>query len=602
MLAMLEETYVISDSFVSTAMLHGLVSQAAGRQIISHAQRNNIAQAEAAQILELLDVTNVQAVQLLQNPASLAPGYEIKSLLGSGAMGLVFRAHQVALDRDVALKTMRLGTDGGEADIARIRREAKAIATLQHPNIVSAYDAGIHEGRFFIAIELIEGEDLSSYISRRGSLAEWEAWQIARQVASALAHAEAMGIVHRDVKPGNILLANRDVGADCMGNSPTVKVTDFGLAYRVASENELQMTASGATLGTPAYVAPEQLNDTHVDARADIYALGATIVHMLTGRPPYHECTAIQAIIAKTTGKDKWRKVITDNCHSLASKLLLQMTETKPNNRIGSYPELIRRIDEVLDCLQGNQSENEQFYESGQPREHRESSLGWIKVPLMVVLGVILAIVVFFFATPGRESSERFGPDLAAWHPASLPRPLFNGLSVPLFSQSGRWQPHTSKEGSRVLAGAEGSDLRIPLGDALASQEIVNWRFRVSLQPQEGAVARILLKSAGDRPMAAIVIETQQATVQSLQEGPKPHEVANLKVSNQEETRTIDEPIVWACELSQIDGSLIIRINGQQLGFVKLGDATLDTIVLEAQRGETYFADLDIVQLAYRAE
>lgn len=593
---MVEETYAISDSFVSTALLHGLVSQAAAQQILTHAQRNSVAQSVAAFNLELMDLAEVQAVQLLQSPTSLAPGYELQGLLGTGAMGMVFRARQVALDRDVALKTIRLQQDGNNQDSARISREARSIAKLQHPNIVSAYDAGVHEGRVFIAMEMIDGEDLSSYIKRAGKLAELDAWQIARQVASALAQADAKGIVHRDIKPGNILLTRNADELDAANDALLAKVTDFGLAYSTTDDKQLQMTATGATLGTPAYVAPEQLDNTHVDACADIYSLGATIVHMLTGQPPYHDCSPIQALVAKTTGKDKWREALPDYCASASSQLLLEMTENAPEDRIDNYAELLQRIDEVIDCLQGKQPVSRPAPHTHVARVATHSRPTKLSL-LAPVAGLALIAGVMLLPDRSAVPVSRSEVRPSAWKPASLPRPLFNGLSVPLFPQSGSWRSHTASDGSRVLAAAEGSQLTIPLQQTLISGPDSNWQFRVSLQPQQQGTARVLIRAEADGPSLALVVDAERAHLIALNDASEPSELATAPLPT-----STDQSSFLACQFSKIGADLIVRINGERVGAISLNSATPVSVILVAEQGETYFADLDIVELLPRDE
>ncbi|MEM9659036.1 MAG: serine/threonine-protein kinase, partial [Planctomycetota bacterium] len=338
---MLEETHSISASFVATALLHEIVSPRDAERIAAYAEENSVSQSEAALDLTVLSSQQVDAVRVLLRPTNLAPGYQIKSLLGCGAMGMVFRARQASLDRDVALKTILLRKTDDQRERARFQREAHAIARLQHPHIVAAYDAGIHEGRAFIAMELVDGEDLASRLRSRGVFSEGEAWRIARQVAEALAHADAMGIVHRDVKPANIMLARNAGGGESDAGPLIAKVTDFGLSLWSDENDQVQMTATGATLGTPAYVAPEQLEDTHVDGRADIYALGATLFHMLTGKTPYADVSPIKAILAKTSGDDAWRQEIKDYCQPISADLIFAMTETRVEDRVSGYAELM---------------------------------------------------------------------------------------------------------------------------------------------------------------------------------------------------------------------------------------------------------------------
>ncbi|MCG8649833.1 MAG: serine/threonine protein kinase, partial [Pirellulales bacterium] len=218
-------------------------------------------------------------------PASFAAGYELTDLLGVGAGGMVFKARQSTLERDVALKTIKIQSQPNVASESRIQREARSIALLKHPNIVAVYDSGFHQGRFCIAMELVVGENLFDFISRLGPLPEYVTWQIARQVAGALCHASEFGIIHRDIKPANLLLTDAPAGMGMEQGVPFVKVADFGLALQSEDPDASHLTAVGATLGTPAYVAPEQLHDTHVDRRADIFPWAQRSFICLSAKP-----------------------------------------------------------------------------------------------------------------------------------------------------------------------------------------------------------------------------------------------------------------------------------------------------------------------------
>jgi serine/threonine-protein kinase len=214
------------------------------------------------------------------------PGYELLGELGRGGMGVVYRARQVGLNRLVALKMVLAGGHASAADLARFRTEAEAIARLQHPNIVQVHEVGAHNGLPYFSLEFCTGGSLDRQLDGT----PWEPTKAAALVetlARAVQAAHARQIVHRDLKPGNVLLA-----AD-----GTPKVTDFGLAKRL--DSGAGQTASGAILGTPSYMAPEQAGgDTKaIGPAADIYALGAILYELLTGRPPFKAATPLDTVL-----------------------------------------------------------------------------------------------------------------------------------------------------------------------------------------------------------------------------------------------------------------------------------------------------------------
>jgi serine/threonine-protein kinase len=197
--------------------------------------------------------------------------YRILGELGRGAMGVVYKAEDPNLDRIVALKTIIVDDDAEGVDEYRKRfiLEAKAAGKLTHPNIVTTFDCGEHDGLAYLAMELLEGTDLRSRLMK-DTVPAMEAVEIARQVAEGLAYAHERGVVHRDIKPGNIMINKRG----------QVKIMDFGLARMRAADHK---TSTGMVLGTPRYMSPEQISGLPVDQRSDIFSLGIVLYEMLTG-------------------------------------------------------------------------------------------------------------------------------------------------------------------------------------------------------------------------------------------------------------------------------------------------------------------------------
>jgi serine/threonine-protein kinase len=212
-------------------------------------------------------------------------GYELIRKLGEGGMGATYLARQVSMDRLVALKVLKKGLAKKAGFVERFVREAHLAGRLSHANIVQALDVGEAGGFHYLAMDYVEGQTASALIPSGGAMPEAQALDIALQVARALEAAHRQGIVHRDVKPENILVTAEGIA----------KLCDFGLARE--AEGESGLTQTGTALGTPHYIAPEQARgEGGVDVRADIYSLGATLYHLVTGRTPFEGPTA--AVVA----------------------------------------------------------------------------------------------------------------------------------------------------------------------------------------------------------------------------------------------------------------------------------------------------------------
>jgi serine/threonine protein kinase len=213
-------------------------------------------------------------------PGSRVGRYEVVAHLATGGMGEVYRARDVELERDVALKILPEHLSDNAVAVERFRREARAAARLSHKNIVTLFDWGQDGRTWFLAMEFVEGIDLHAHIAERGRLDPQEAWLITLQATRALDHAFEQGITHRDIKPSNFILTRS-------GSKVRVKLTDLGLA-RAVREDDYRVTRDGTTVGTIDYLAPEQARDSaQADIRSDIYSLGCTLYHMLAGHAPF---------------------------------------------------------------------------------------------------------------------------------------------------------------------------------------------------------------------------------------------------------------------------------------------------------------------------
>jgi serine/threonine protein kinase len=210
-------------------------------------------------------------------PPDLIPGYVLEEWLGEGTMGAVFRAKQVSLDRTVAVKVLTPHLAKNDRYLKRFQREARAVAKLNHPNVVSGIDVGESRGCRFFVMEYVEGPTLLQLLEKGGRLDAMSASRIILQVARALDHAHKAGLVHRDVKPANIIVTSK---------GGIAKLCDLGLAKEVTEGGA--DTGEGRAMGTPFYISPEQARgEPNIDIRSDIYSLGATYYHAVCGRPPF---------------------------------------------------------------------------------------------------------------------------------------------------------------------------------------------------------------------------------------------------------------------------------------------------------------------------
>ncbi len=208
--------------------------------------------------------------------------YQVTHLIARGGMAMVYRAQDTLLNRPVALKILYPELSADPLFVERFRREAQAAANLSHPNIVPVFDWGEDRGTYFIVMELIEGTSLDEVLRTSRTLTPSRAVSIASQVAGALGYAHRSGVVHRDVKPGNILITSDN----------QVKVTDFGIAQAVSSED--QLVVEGSVMGTATYFSPEQAEGAAVDGRSDVYSLGVVLFQMVCGRPPFIGDTPVE--------------------------------------------------------------------------------------------------------------------------------------------------------------------------------------------------------------------------------------------------------------------------------------------------------------------
>jgi serine/threonine-protein kinase len=272
-------------------------------------------------------------------PATEINGFQIIDKIGQGAMGAVFKARQRSLDREVALKILPPRIAVNASFIERFQREARTSARLCHPNIVQGIDVGQDPKSklWYFAMEYVDGPSLKALIEKRKRIEERRALEIVGEVAAALEAIDHAGMVHRDIKPDNILL----------NSSGAVKVADLGLAR--ACDSDAGLTQVGQTVGTPHYMSPEQVRgEIDVDIRADIYALGATLFHMVTGKAPFTGGTSIEIMTKHLHDLPPSASEVSPNVSADCAKLIAKMMEKKREDREQTPHKLRKRIDALL--------------------------------------------------------------------------------------------------------------------------------------------------------------------------------------------------------------------------------------------------------------
>jgi tetratricopeptide (TPR) repeat protein/predicted Ser/Thr protein kinase len=277
-------------------------------------------------------ISGEYSIAQLQAGAVLADRYEIVKLLGEGGMGAVYRAHDRELEREVALKVIRPELARNAQVLHRFKQELILARQVTHRNIIRIFDLGQAEGVRFITMEFIEGEDLSTILTRRGKLPAAEAAGIMAQVARGLEAAHAEGVVHRDLKPQNIM----------MDASGKVSVMDFGIARSMDASN---MTRTGALMGTPTYMSPEQAQGQKVDARSDLYTFGIIFYELLTGMPPFEADNPMATLIRRIQEKPVPPIQVEASIPKAINEMVLKMLGTKADERYQKAGDILADLD-----------------------------------------------------------------------------------------------------------------------------------------------------------------------------------------------------------------------------------------------------------------
>lgn len=267
--------------------------------------------------------------------------FQLIRRIGQGGMGQVYLARQQSLKRQVAVKILRTDLAANITALQRFQNEAEAVASITHANIVQVYAIGAAEGLHYMALEYVEGRNLRDYLARKGPPDTPIAINIMRQVAAGLQRAHELGFVHRDIKPENILLTRKG----------EVKVADFGLSRCFASDQPLNITQSGVTMGTPLYMSPEQVQGHTVDPRSDIYSFGVTCYHLLAGEPPFKGQTPFEVALKHVQDQPLPLADVRPDLPPELCAIVSKMMAKKPDDRYQTAREVLRDLTRVKESL-----------------------------------------------------------------------------------------------------------------------------------------------------------------------------------------------------------------------------------------------------------
>lgn len=275
---------------------------------------------------------------VIEESEQLSDRYRLDDVIGTGGMGTVFRARDEVLDRTVAVKLLKESLVTDESAVDRFKREARIAASLTHPAIAAVYDFGQEEGRPFIVMELLEGEDLHSVVVRNGPLDPIEAATIGARIADALEHAHSAGTIHRDVKPGNIFRTGKG----------DIKLTDFGIARLIT---QTTVTTSGSVLGTYQYLSPEVVNGEKATPSADIYSLGCVLFELLTGQTPFKGETPLSVAMAHVSKPAPEVRSVNPSVPEAISAIVSKAMSKEPADRYETAAEMAKALREATGAV-----------------------------------------------------------------------------------------------------------------------------------------------------------------------------------------------------------------------------------------------------------
>jgi len=306
--------------------------------------------------------------------------FELVDVLGRGGMGVVYRAHDTSLDRPVALKLLRKSEGASEEQIAQLATEASITASINHPHVVKVFTTGMDHGRFYIAMELVDKGTLDHLIELQGRVAESQVLEVGIQIAQGLRAAQQAGLIHRDVKPGNILFAD----------AHTAKIVDFGLAVLMADEEKVR----GEVWGTPYYVAPEKLDNKPEDFRSDIYSLGGTLFHALAGRPPFEAENASMVALKHLKSQAVSLQAFAPWVSGSTAFVINRTLNKDPEQRYQSYDELIEHLEYArTELLTAKPPESKRVVMES---DAEKQAMGWVVIAMVgLIVAAAIAAIAF---------------------------------------------------------------------------------------------------------------------------------------------------------------------------------------------------------------
>jgi len=410
-------------------------------------------------------------------------GYRLVQKVGRGAMGTVYKAIHKGLHRVVAIKILRRDLAADKTQIERLKREAQLLADLDHPNIVRAFDAGESNGFPYLVMEYVEGDTLREYITKRGTLGNEEALRITRALADALEKARRMGIVHRDVKPGNILI----------NKSGTPKLMDLGLAKGPLDPG---LTQHGATVGTPQFMSPEQAESPEkADTRSDIYSLGATLYAMVTGRPPFEGSTLAEIITKVMSQQPVPPRVRNAEVSPEVSHLIERMMLKDATLRYATPADVVADVD----LIRGGQSIIPRGFQGNwEAYLLRKRFLHWRRrIVIGLAAALVLGVGAWIFVTRQQKQDARTEVDRLAYDIQKMPA-VTVGSSL---EELERWYRESQTAMHRIarievahnVSSGKGSSLQTKVDryahDAVVMRSFVAMRSRVREIMDRGSFA-----------------------------------------------------------------------------------------------------------------